>query len=295
MSVSRESHYEPKILKVGQLASALSQLLERHAGPVQPDFRSSEDLEDGSSSLVHFSDPTNAEAICDLRKRHIWTDFRATNGGWIQIHLDGKRDLIRLDVTAGSANTLSDVIALLEAQLGLTITKSPDRNAEREARLSSAEQQLVALNERVASLEGSLRQLSPRLRCFLSYRFGEGNDLLALHVQRFLALLDVEVVTGQGYEPRRISDKISDQLANLHFLILLVLRDGESLWTRDEIATARASGLYVIPVVEEGAQFESGLFGDLEWISVSAGHVGDAYLKLLEAVTYIRTALSVPQ
>ena len=38
----------------------------------------------------------------------------------------------------------------------------------------------------------------------------------------------------------------------------------------------------------EGAKFESGLFADIEYVEFVAGHVGDAFLKLLQAVHFVR-------
>jgi 1-acyl-sn-glycerol-3-phosphate acyltransferase len=72
------------------------------------------------------------------------------------------------------------------------------------------------------------------------------------------------------------------------FLVLLIALDGESPWTRDEISTARNLGALVVPIVIDGATFAPGLFGDLEYITVAPGHVGDAFIPLLEALTYIR-------
>ena len=45
------------------------------------------------------------------------------------------------------------------------------------------------------------------LKCFFSYRFADENEITALRIQEFLKLLDVEVLTGNRYEPRRISEK----------------------------------------------------------------------------------------
>jgi hypothetical protein len=117
--------------------------------------------------------------------------------------------------------------------------------------------------------------------------------MIALPIQRFLALLDVEVITGMAYEPRRISDKVRDRLAErLDFVILLVCESGESPWTRDEIATARERDIAIVPIVQSGASFESGMFGDIEQIPFAAGHVGDVFLKLLEAVNFLRRRVS---
>lgn len=100
--------------------------------------------------------------------------------------------------------------------------------------------------------------------------------------------MDVKVTTGRSYEPRRISDKVLDKLAGPVDFVILLLCQGESLWTRDEIVTARQRGIIVVPIVESGAKFEPGVFGDIEYIEFAQSHIGDSFLKLLEAVTFIR-------
>jgi hypothetical protein len=128
-----------------------------------------------------------------------------------------------------------------------------------------------------------------RLRAFLSYRFGTPDtESAAETIRRFLDLLNVEVVTGRGYEPRALHEKVGDRLVGLDLAVVLVGTDGESLWTRDEIATARSAGAFVIPIVATGATFALGLFGDLEYIPFAPGHIGDALISLLEGVAYIR-------
>jgi len=84
-------------------------------------------------------------------------------------------------------------------------------------------------------------------------------------IQQFLALLDVKVASGASYEPRRVSDKVLSKLSeSLDFIVVLISGTGESMWTRDEIASVIGRGVAVIPIVEEGANFAPGLFGDLE-------------------------------
>jgi hypothetical protein len=127
------------------------------------------------------------------------------------------------------------------------------------------------------------------LKCFLSYRFSSENETSILKLQRFLTLLNVEVITGDKYEPRGISEKVLSKLASpLDFLIIFIARDGESYWTRDEIAYARHEGLPVIPIVQDDKQFTPGIFGDLEYIPFAEGFVEGAFLKLLDALQFIR-------
>jgi hypothetical protein len=244
----------------------------------------SEHLEDGSTSARQVT-ARDTELICNLKDRRIWGTFVDDAGGSISLTIgDGYEDIV-LDVRAETATVLNEIFAYFTTELRLKELPPDDGRT----RVDTAEEDIAALSERLTQIERSVSQVTPRLRCFLSYRFGDANELTALRVQRFLALLGVEVVTGQSYEPRRISEKIAERLnQELSFVVLLVTRDGESMWTRDEIATARSGGLYVIPLVEDGANFAAGLFGDLEVVPFAAGHVGDALLKLLEAVVYVR-------
>ena len=43
-----------------------------------------------------------------------------------------------------------------------------------------------------------------------------------------------------------------------------------------------------MPIVEVGATLQPGLFADIEYVEFAQGHVGDGFLKLLEAVHFIR-------
>ena len=60
------------------------------------------------------------------------------------------------------------------------------------------------------------------------------------------------------------------------------------MWTRDEIATAIHKDIALVPIVEEGTQLTPGLLADIEFVEFPKGHIGEAFLKLLEAVCFIR-------
>jgi hypothetical protein len=148
---------------------------------------------------------------------------------------------------------------------------------------------LAPVLKRVEQLEEALLSPSRPLRCFLSYRFTESNEIVALKIQQFLTLLNVDVLSGATYEPRQVSEKVLSRLREpLDLIILLIMSNGESMWTRDEIGTAIHRGIALVPLVEKGAKFESGLFADVEHVEFAAGHVGDTFLKLLQAVHFVR-------
>jgi hypothetical protein len=100
------------------------------------------------------------------------------------------------------------------------------------------------------------------LRCFLSFRFNEAHTAVSAQLERFLTLRAVEAVAGQSYEPRRVEDKAKSRLsASLDFVVHILTSSGDSGWVRDEIAEARASGIPILPLVEDEAKDEQGLSG----------------------------------
>jgi hypothetical protein len=128
------------------------------------------------------------------------------------------------------------------------------------------------------------------LQCFVSYRFtGEVRGMLTT-LTTFLNLSRVDVLTGAGYEPRSIATKVKEKLDSsaLDFVILLISIHGESPWTRDEITRASLRAIPVIPLVEDGAKFEPGLFGDPECIPFSPGRIEETFVKILQAIHFIQ-------
>lgn len=137
------------------------------------------------------------------------------------------------------------------------------------------------------------RQLAKRgqtVWAFVSHPFdSEQTEAYARQVERLLQALNVRVVTARPHEPRPIQEKVGDILADpFDLIVLIVAGTGESAWTRDEIAAATAKGAFVVPLVERPLKFERGLLGDLERIEFDAGHIGDAFVALAEAVRFTR-------
>jgi hypothetical protein len=57
-------------------------------------------------------------------------------------------------------------------------------------------QALESVTRRLEALEEVVLNPRRRLRCFLSYRFTDTNEIAALRVSQFLRLLGVEVLSG---------------------------------------------------------------------------------------------------
>ena len=153
----------------------------------------------------------------------------------------------------------------------------------------SIEKRFQKLEKRLGEIEEAQRQ--NKLRCFLSFKFeNPQTKTKALKVTQLLDLSDVEVITGEPYEPRKVSEKVKATLnQHLDFICLIVTSDGETMWTRDEINLAHSKGVPLVPLVEEGATFTPGMFGDHEEIRFPSAQIEEAFIKLLEAVNFIRS------
>jgi hypothetical protein len=102
----------------------------------------------------------------------------------------------------------------------------------------------------------------------------------------------LEFVTGEQFEPRRIEDKVKARLrADVNFVVAVISKAGESKWIRDEVADANARGLSVILLLEDGATFDRGIFGTLEYIPYDLA-IDQTFLALLEGINFIRAEVS---
>lgn len=196
-------------------------------------------------------------------------------------------DYLKLFIASKQSSLITEVPRLFQQALALEeVTKDEIRSTYKK---TLEDEHFQSLSRRIEQLETAVFEPKQKLRCFLSYRFSSENEILALRLSQFLKLLDVEVITGANYEPRQVSQKVLSRLREpLNFIVLLVTKTGESMWTRDEIGTALHKGLALIPIVENGAVLQPGMFSDIEYVSFESGHIGDALLKLLEAVSFVR-------
>lgn len=233
-------------------------------------------FEDGGSDIRHI-EPSAISALVPVAPPISLIVLREPGLGsrlelYIQLHDD------HVHIWA-AADTMSAAKALVEsaiAALGLEPYEAPPQN-----RVDELQKRLDAVQ--------ALQQEDVHLRCFLFFRFGSEDESVAAQVERYLRLQGVEVLTGRSYEPRRVEDKVRARLARtLDFVVYLLTSSGDSAWLRDEVAEARTAQIPVIPLVEEGVQFEQGLFGNVEYIPYSQGHVGDVWISLTEALEFIR-------
>lgn len=288
MAYSRTVYFQNRVFAAGELAKNFGEVLQSFgADPEGDSIRIAGELADGTRTVREFQPAKSLQDVCDLSQWDIRGWFDGRGGMRFYVSLDSDGTTIAAHLSADDAATLGDLADALRTSLRLEDAEPAEQITA--AVKSGFEEALRPLEDRIKALEEGMSAPSRRLRCFFSYRFDPNTEVTALRIQQFLAALDVEVITGAQYEPRRISDKVLTKLRQpLDFIVLLVTARGESMWTRDEIGAGVHHNLPVVPIVESGARFETGLFADLEYIPFEAPHVGDAFLQLVQAVNFIR-------
>ena len=77
----------------------------------------------------------------------------------------------------------------------------------------------------------------------------------------------------------------------MDFVIAVISKAGESKWIRDEFTDANARGLWVVLLLEEGATFDKGIFGTLEYIQYDLA-IDQAFAPLLEGINFMKAELA---
>ncbi len=144
-----------------------------------------------------------------------------------------------------------------------------------------------------AILENIYRRIPRILKCFISFKFDDSHTITQVdRLKRLLDAVHIEWVTGEQFEPRRIEDKVKARLrADIDFIIAVITKAGESKWIRDELADANARDLWVVVLLEDGATFDKGIFGTLEYITYDLV-IDQTFSALLEGVNFIRAEIS---
>jgi hypothetical protein len=286
MRVNKRFVYRVKVFGVGQVARAVESVLQ-HLGieAATAGFSITEYIADGSSvgRNITFSD---VETICEPARQNLNVYWAQADRMLFFMFRSLGQSFFCVDAESTEPSMIAELQRSLEQVLSVVEATAEELKDVTEGGDGEA---LEPLLKRIEALEQIVLAPTSRLRCFLSYRFTPANEIPALRINQFLTLLNVEVLSGSTYEPRQVSEKVLSKLKQpLDFIVLLITAEGESMWTRDEIGAALHRGIALVPLVEVGATLQPGLLADIEYVEFAPGHVGDGFLKLLEAVRFIR-------
>ncbi len=276
--------YKPKMLQPGELKAAFKQAVaEVVEFPVEITVDHPSKTAAGVSDFITL-DEESLPSVVDLSRIDLFLHAKRSVAFAIErIDLSLKAEHETLTITAIGKESVS-CLERFVLRLGLEQTESPESPIVKAFR---------AIVSRVSALERAAAVVERKLKCFISFKF---DDAQAKHhvdrLKQFLSALHIELVTGEQFEPRRIEDKVKARLrADIDFVIAVITKTGESKWIRDEFADANARGLWVVVLLEEGATFDKGIFGTLEYLRYDLA-IDQTFVGLVEGINFIKAEIS---
>ncbi|HMM12323.1 MAG TPA: hypothetical protein PKE03_09555 [Bacteroidales bacterium] len=250
--------YSNKSFKIGLLAGTFKNIFQMFESNFE-DYTislSSKNREIESSKTLNFDD---LYTITELNDNNYSIDcspnFKLSREEKFRsIHIQNCGNVIGILIESEKAEIIHSIIEVLTEQLEL-VEDIPKMEESIESRIEKLENKINSLEEKLSN---------KTLSCFISMRFDEKSKKYLQLLEKFLTLLNINVVTGLSYEPRKVSEKVISRLdKNIDFVLYLITNENESFWTRDELVYGSQKGCFTIPLVEKGAKFNSGIFGDL--------------------------------
>lgn len=297
MTFSKSLHFVPREFELGELKrcfqTALKEVFPQDA-TVSIHIRNT--LQDGTQHATESKDLDELSKICDLSAQE--TQIQIVFYARPDLYKAGFDAMVLVSVSSGDIvmSFMAATSDCLTSLIGSVVGALRLQKSEKDSISSppSFWDDLDALQQRVAVLEKARDAQGQRLTCFLSLRFEEKSRAYAEKLKKLLALLHVGVITGEGYEPKTIQSKVSGRLdQGIDFHIMLITANGQSTWQRDEMAKTQGTKgtqdtkVFLILLLEDGAEFEQGIYGDHEFIPFPKGRIAEAFLPLLEGIRYI--------
>ena len=182
----------------------------------------------------------------------------------------------------------TDLQDLLRAQLRLQ--EPSQEESESTPNLYDINRRVVRILKRVEDW-GISNRAKPGFsgkNCFLSFSFDEHGMALAFELRDFFELLGVGFVSGLGYEPRPISEKVLSRLNEpISLFVVLFTRSENQDWLQQEIGIAKGRNLPVMVLIEDGVDFKSGILSDNEFFKFPKNTISKSFIAVLQALKYV--------
>lgn len=133
--------------------------------------------------------------------------------------------------------------------------------------------------------EPSVLPTNPKRTVFIAHRFDTAGQDAADRVARYLSLLGFQCVTGRGYAPGSVADKVKTRLQSQSIVVAIFTPGDEATWLVQESILSHVQGKPLVLLKESSADFKPGLLADHEFILFSSGRVEQTFIPLLEGLS----------
>jgi hypothetical protein len=124
----------------------------------------------------------------------------------------------------------------------------------------------------------------PKRTAFIAHQFDSVGTSTADKVARFLGLLGFQVVTGRGYAPGPVSDKVRARLEQQALVFVLLTPGDDATWLTQESLFANVNNKPLFLLKERTASFKSALLADHEYIPFDGSNVETTFIPILEGL-----------
>lgn len=233
----------------------------------------------------------HTEALKELNLNHLPLKISfIKEEGVAFIRLSAVWTILDVDVEGFDSQKTTEIYQIIEEDLDLKEPTEEDRRGV--ASFPNMMSLLWRIYDKVEDISKRENTQSTehhgRKRCFVSFRFDDHSKALAFELREFLELIGVHFVSGLGYEPRSISEKVLDRLTEpLDLFIVIFSSAGDSSWLNQEIGVARGRKLPVLVLKEESSEANFGMLGDIEYLPFPRDSISRTFVGILQALSYI--------
>lgn len=233
------------------------------------------------------------ESITSLKKYFIFR-FEVKNKKVIDLTLMRRYELILLIISEAGDVLEKEIHGLVENLLELESPTDIDRRSDASEPniyklLWNVYDDVRDLKSDISTIKHKIVREKTRLTSFVSFRFDEHSKALAFELREFLDQIDVTFISGMGYEPKPVSEKVIERLSGpIDLFIIIYSSSGESTWLNQEVGMAKGKNLPIVILVEEGAAWNQGILADNEYIEFKNGTISQTFIRLLEGISFLR-------
>jgi len=120
-------------------------------------------------------------------------------------------------------------------------------------------------------------------KCFIAHRFDKCGEDLAEKLARFLGLLNFDVLTGRGFVPGSVSEKVKSRMDQQALVFAILTAGDDNTWlTQESLLGSIQKPLFLLK--ESQYSFKPGLLGDHEFIPFVTPNLETTFIPILEGI-----------